>query len=74
MAMLVGVLHQPASSRNSGFLGVYAAGKVMFDLRVNETHDTSLPLTRILMALAALAIVEINPPVGKMCPTNSGKM
>jgi hypothetical protein len=37
-------------------------------------HDTSLPLTRILMALAALAIVEINPPVGKMCPTNSGKM
>ena len=74
MAMLVGVLNQPTASRNARFLGVYAARKMMLNFGVYKTHDTSLPLTRILMALAALAIVEINPPVGKMCPTNSGKM
>ena len=37
-------------------------------------HEISLPLTRMLMALAVPAIVEINPPDGKMWPTSSGKM
>ena len=37
-------------------------------------HETSLPLTRMLMALAVPAIVEINPPEGKICPTSSGKI
>jgi hypothetical protein len=36
-------------------------------------HETSRPLTRMLMALAVPAIVEINPPEGKICPTSSGK-
>jgi hypothetical protein len=68
VAVLVYVLNQPAIGGNAGFLGVYAAGKMMFD------HVTSLPLTRILMALAVLAIVEMNAPDCKMWPTNSGKM
>ena len=37
-------------------------------------HEISLPLTRMLMALAVPAIVEINPPEGKICPTSSGKI
>lgn len=37
-------------------------------------HEISLPLTRMLIALAVPAIVEINPPDGKMWPTSSGKM
>jgi hypothetical protein len=37
-------------------------------------HVTSLPLTRILMALAVLAMVEMNAPACKIWPTNSGKM
>lgn len=68
VAVLVDVLNQPAIGGDAGFLGVYAAGKMMFD------HVTSLPLTRILMALAVLAMVEMNAPEPKIWPTNSGKM
>ena len=39
-----------------------------------SNHDTSLPLTRMLMALAVPAIVEINPPDGNIWPTSSGKI
>lgn len=70
----MGVLHQPTSRRNDGFFGVNAARKVMPDLRINKTHVTSLPLTRILMALAVLAMVEMNAPEPRIWPTNSGKM
>lgn len=68
MTVLVNVLNQPAIGGDAGFLGVHATRKMMFD------HVTSLPLTRILMALAVLAVVEINAPEPRIWPTNSGKM
>ena len=74
MIKLVRVLNQPFVGGNKCFLGVNAARKVMPDVRLNEIHVTSLPLTRILMALAVLAIVEMNAPEPKIWPTNSGKM
>lgn len=74
MIMFVCVLYQPFARRNNCFFGVNTAAKMMLDFRLNKTHDISLPLTRMLMALAVPAIVEINPPDGKMWPTSSGKM
>ena len=74
MVMLVGVLHQPFIRWDKCFFGVHAAAKMMLNFRLNEIHDTSLPLTRMLMALAVPAIVEINPPDGNIWPTSSGKM
>ena len=74
MAVLVRMLYQPASSGNVRFFGVYAARKMMPDFGINKTHDTSLPLTRILIALAALAIVEMYAVVGRIWPTSSGKV
>ena len=74
VAVLMSVLHQPTSRRNDGFLGVNAARKVMSNLGIYKTHVTSLPLTRILMAFAVLAMVEMKAPEPKIWPTNSGKM
>lgn len=65
--MLVDVLHQNEPCGDSGFFGIHARAEMVVD------HETSLPLTRMLMALAVPAIVEINPPEGKICPTSSGK-
>jgi hypothetical protein len=68
------MLHQPFICWNKCFFGVHTTTKMMLDLRVNKIHDTSLPLTRMLMALAVPAIVDINPPDGNIWPTSSGKM
>jgi len=66
--MFVNVLHQNKSSWNLRFFSVHARTEMVVN------HETSLPLTRMLMALAVPAIVDINPPEGKICPTSSGKI
>ena len=75
MVKFMRVLHQPLAGRNKRLFGVHAAAKVMPHVRLNKLHQvTSRPLTRMLMAFAALAIVEMNEAVGMICPTNSGNV
>lgn len=75
MIKLVRMLHKPLIGRNERLFGVDASTKMMPHFRLNKLHQvTSRPLTRMLIALAVPAIVEMKSPMPSTWPTSSGKV